>query len=146
MVYLGRRSRTKSDLSMKMYEEEIQVRNRRRISERMPCQSLVCRCLLTLATSRFSTSGIPSIRGKTWLSESNARSMIRIVPSPSRLPSQSLSSTHRLDLTVSTNAKAASGSYSSQSRHFLNANKPHYSRFSTREVYQGGKLVRENVR
>uniref|UniRef100_A0A672IHJ5 Ion transport domain-containing protein n=1 Tax=Salarias fasciatus TaxID=181472 RepID=A0A672IHJ5_SALFA len=28
LVYLGRRSRTKSDLSMKMYEEEIQVRNR----------------------------------------------------------------------------------------------------------------------
>lgn len=32
LVYRGRRSRTKSDLSMKMYEEEIQVRNWRRKS------------------------------------------------------------------------------------------------------------------
>lgn len=46
LVYLGRRSRTKSDLSIKMYEEEIQVRNGRNYPAYHD-SSLVCRNLLT---------------------------------------------------------------------------------------------------
>lgn len=66
-----------------------------------------------------------SIQGKTCLNQTKAWSQIWTVPSLTRLPSQSLSSTHRLDLTASTNAQFASSTCTPPSqRFFFNAKKP----------------------
>lgn len=91
-----------------MYEEEIQVRNWKNYrGYHVSSWSVVT----SFSTSRFSRSGMRSIQGKTCLSQTKAWSGIWTVPSLNRLPSQSLSSTHRLDLTASTNAQFASSTY-----------------------------------
>lgn len=73
---------------------------------------------------------MPSIRGKTCLSPTKAWSWIRRVPPLTCLPAQSRSSTHRLDLTASTNAHFAGRAYTPPSQHFLflNAKERHHSR------------------
>ncbi len=126
LVYLGRRSRTKSDLSMKMYEEEIQVRNSRNTSA-YNNSNLVRHNLLNSSTPCFYRSGMQSIRGKTFLSQTKAWSRILTVLSLTRLPFQSLSSTHRLDLKALTNSQFASSTHTPSSQPFLMLRNPHHS-------------------
>lgn len=94
----------------------------------LPQQQLVCRNILTM--SCFSRSGMQSIQGKTCLSQTKGWCGNWTVSSLTCLPSQSLSSTHRLDLTASTNAQSTSSTHAPPSQHFLNAKKPHHSRSS----------------
>lgn len=73
--------------------------------------SEVGRNLPSFSMLHFSRSGMQSIQEKTCLSQTKAWSGTWTVPPLTRLPSQSLSSTHRLDLTASTNPQLANSTY-----------------------------------
>lgn len=104
LVYIGRRSRTKSDLSMKMYEEEIQVRHQIRLT-------YVLFWVVITFSYFVSRNGTQSILGKACLNRTKVWSRNWIVLSQICLLLQNLASTLRLDRIASTNAKYASGTY-----------------------------------
>lgn len=98
LIYLGRRSRTKSDLSMKMYEEEMQVRN---------CRNFVSKRKLDFCFMYFfflsPRSGTQNIQATTCLNWSTAWDRSATVPAQALILSQSLRWTHWLKSTALTN-------------------------------------------